>query len=128
MEAQLINILTKDINVFTNGSWCFPYLIVVPINTIVSGYLLGNMFGSVIIVCYVAMAALLFLQYSSNKTLANLQFENMQYTDQRIGMLKNIIRGIKQVKLRLQENEYITKVNNIRNDEMAIYGRYVTIK
>ena len=72
MEAQLINILTKDIEVFTNGSWCFPYLIVVPVNTIVSAFILGRMYGSVIIVCYAAMAALLLLQYFSNKILANL--------------------------------------------------------
>ena len=80
-EAQMINILTKDIETFTNGSWCFPYLIVVPVNTIASAVILGHMYGSVIIVCYAAMAFLLLLQYFSNKYLANLQYENMQYTD-----------------------------------------------
>jgi len=43
-------------------------------------------------------------------------------------MLKTIIRGIKQVKLRLQENEYVSKVNAIRTAEMRVYGRYVIIK
>jgi hypothetical protein len=35
-QAQLINILTKDIEVFVNGSWAFPYLVTVPINTLLS--------------------------------------------------------------------------------------------
>lgn len=106
-EAQMINTLTKDIEVFVNGSWCFPYLIVVPVNTISSAFILGNMYGSVILVCYLAMFLLLLLQYFSNKVLATLQYEKMQLTDQRIGLLKTVIRGIRQVKLRLQENEYI---------------------
>lgn len=60
-EAQIINILTKDIEVFVNGSWCFPYLLVVPLNVVVSAFILYSMYGAVIIICYVAMAALLAL-------------------------------------------------------------------
>jgi ABC-type siderophore export system fused ATPase/permease subunit len=75
-EAQIINILTKDIEVFTSGSWCFPYLIVVPVNTIVSAVILGKMYGSVVILCYLTMLALLALQYVSNKKLATLQYQN----------------------------------------------------
>ena len=73
-EAQIINILTKDIEVFTDGSWCFPYLIVVPVNTLCSAVILGKMYGPVVILCYLAMLALLALQYFSNKKLADLQF------------------------------------------------------
>ena len=57
----MINILTKDIEVFENGSWAFPYLIVVPINMLVSGIILGHMYGWVTILCYVVMAMLLAL-------------------------------------------------------------------
>jgi hypothetical protein len=49
-------------------------------------------------------------------------------TDQRIALISNIIKGIKQIKIRMQENKYIQKVNKIRNEEMAIYGKYVNIK
>lgn len=62
--------MTNDISVFTDGSWCFPYLIVVPINTIISAFILFDMYGKVIILCYVTMALLLLLQYWSNKKLA----------------------------------------------------------
>lgn len=120
--------LTKDIEIFTDGSWQFPYLIVVPVNTITSAIILGKMYGSIIILCYIMMAGLLALQYFSNKKLASLQFSRCQVTDERIGILQTIIRGIRQVKLRLQENEYIEKVNAIRTNEMQIYGKYVNIK
>jgi hypothetical protein len=42
-HAQLINILTKDIDVFVNGSWCYPYLMAVVVNTILSGVYLYSM-------------------------------------------------------------------------------------
>ena len=54
-----MNILTKDISVFVTGSWMFPYLVMVPLNTIISGTMLYLMFGPVVIVCYVGMFALL---------------------------------------------------------------------
>ena len=42
-HAQLINILTKDIEVFVNGSWQFPYVMAVAINILFSGAYLYNM-------------------------------------------------------------------------------------
>lgn len=62
------------------------------------------MFGSVVVLSYLMMAALLALQYISNKKLATLQFQNCQVTDQRIALILNIIQGIKQIKIRMQEN------------------------
>jgi len=71
-RGKILNILTKDIEVFVNGSWCYPYLVVVPLNTIISALFLFNMYGGVTVVCYLSMAALLLLQYLSNKKLATL--------------------------------------------------------
>lgn len=73
--------MTNDISVFTDGSWCFPYLIVVPINTVISGFILYDMYGKVIIMCYVTMALLLLLQYWSNKKLAQLNYDKKAQTD-----------------------------------------------
>jgi len=42
-KAKLLNILTKDVEVFVNGSWQFPYLVVVPINTVISAVILLSM-------------------------------------------------------------------------------------
>lgn len=60
-RAAILNILTKDIEAFVNGSWQFPYLVVVPVNTIISIIILYNMFGAVILVSYLAMVGLLAL-------------------------------------------------------------------
>ncbi len=35
-RAAILNILTKDSEAFVNGSWQFPYMVVVPVNTIIS--------------------------------------------------------------------------------------------
>lgn len=94
-EAQIINIMTNDISVFTDGSWCFPYLIVVPLNTIISAFILFEMYGKVVILCYVTMALLLVLQYWSNKKLAQLNYDKKAQTDKRIALVQNIIKGIK---------------------------------
>lgn len=42
-RAGISNILTKDIDAFVNGSWQFPYLVVVPINTLISIVILQSM-------------------------------------------------------------------------------------
>lgn len=120
--------LTKDIEVFTNGSWQFPYLIVVPVNLVVSACILISMYGPVVMISYVIMGGLLYLQYSSNKKLADLQFENCQVTDKRISLVSHVVKGIKQVKIGLQENTFIQKIKSVRDKEIAIYGTYVNIK
>ena len=67
--------MTKDIDIFVEGSYLFPYLFTVPFNTVISAIFLFNMFGAIIIVCYVIMAGLLVLQYFTNKYIATLQFK-----------------------------------------------------
>lgn len=57
--SLLMNILTKDVEVFVDGSWAYPYLIMVPVNTLISAILLYSMFGSLIAVCYIGMLILL---------------------------------------------------------------------
>ena len=42
-RAAILTILTKDIDAFVSGSWQFPYLVVVPVNTIISIFILYNM-------------------------------------------------------------------------------------
>lgn len=64
--------MTKDIDIFVDGSWQFPYLVTVPINTCLSAIFLFNMYGSVVIVCYISMAGLLVMQYLTNKYLAGV--------------------------------------------------------
>jgi len=71
-ELPYLICLTKDIEAFVNGSWCFPYLLVVPINTLVSAVILYNMFGFVILFSYSAMLGLLALQSVSNKKISQL--------------------------------------------------------
>jgi len=68
----VVNILTKDIEIFVNGSWQFPYLITVPVNTVISAVFLFSMYGPVVVICYIAMLFLLLIQYFSNKKLASL--------------------------------------------------------
>ena len=42
-RSAVLNILTKDIEAFVNGSWQFPYMVVVPINTVISMFILYSM-------------------------------------------------------------------------------------
>lgn len=60
-RAAILNILTKDSEAFVNGSWQFPYMVVVPVNTIISIVMLQQMFGYVILLSYIAMIGLLWL-------------------------------------------------------------------
>ena len=102
-KAQVVNVLTKDIEIFVNGSWCFAYLLTVPINTIVSAILLYSMFGYIIFVCYVMMALLLVMMNYTNKYTAKLQHSAMTTADTRLQFVSQIIRGIKTIKCRVLE-------------------------
>lgn len=70
--------------VFVNGSWAYPYLVAVVVNTILSGIYLYNMFGSIIVVCYVAMALLLALQYFTNDLISGLSYKAQKLADRRV--------------------------------------------
>mmetsp|Transcript_34218 Transcript_34218/g.33445 ORF Transcript_34218/g.33445 Transcript_34218/m.33445 type:complete len:230 (-) Transcript_34218:31-720(-) len=97
-RATILNILTKDVDVFTKGSWQFPYLVVVPINSLISAIILYSMYGAVILLCYVAMLLLLWFQQWSNKKLSLLQYNNLKKTDQRVNYLSQVIKAIKSIK------------------------------
>jgi|LauGreDrversion4_2_1035121.scaffolds.fasta_scaffold252860_1 hypothetical protein len=86
-----MNVLTKDLEVFVDGSWAYPYLVMVPVNTLVSGVLLYSMFGPVIVVCYLGMVALLALQICSNKVLARVLMRSLTFSDTRIQYLTSVI-------------------------------------
>ena len=64
--------MTKDIDFFVESAHLFPYLFTVPFNTAISAIFLFNMFGAIIIVCYLIMAGLLVMQYFTNKYIATL--------------------------------------------------------
>ena len=42
-KAQVVNVLTKDMEIFVRGSWQFPYLFTVPLNTVLSAVFLFHM-------------------------------------------------------------------------------------
>jgi hypothetical protein len=83
----VVNILTKDIEIFVTGSWQFPYLLTVPINTALSAAFLFSMFGTIVVVCYVAMGLLLLMQYYTNACIARLQYAALTTADKRIQLL-----------------------------------------
>ena len=64
--------MTKDIEIFVTGSWQFPYLLTVPINTAISATFLFDMFGWIVVVCYIAMGFLLLMEIYTNKYIAKL--------------------------------------------------------
>ena len=55
----MLNLFTKDIEALVDGSWQFPYLIIVPLNTVVSAIILFRMFGLVVVFSYFGMILLL---------------------------------------------------------------------
>lgn len=76
--------MTKDMVVFDDGSWQFPYLLTVPFNSLLSALILYSMYGYVILYCFLAMGLLLILQLVANNHLAKLLSKNFEFTDHRI--------------------------------------------
>lgn len=120
--------LTKDIDIFVNGSWQFPYLVTVPINTVLSAVFLFSMYGYVVVVCYLAMGGLLAMQCFTNKRIAKLQFASLTLADSRIQLLSQVVKGIKTVKCRLLESFFVHRIDKVREQELQAFSRYCDIK
>ena len=127
-KAQVVNILTKDIEIFVIGSWQFPYLLTVPINTCLSAAFLFSMFGWVVVVCYAAMGLLLLMQYYTNDYIAKLQYAALTSADRRIQLVAQIIKGIKAIKCRVLESLYVQRVDEARERELSAFSQYCNIK
>jgi ABC-type multidrug transport system fused ATPase/permease subunit len=127
-RAAILNILTKDSETFVTGSWQFPYLVVVPVNTLISICILYNMFGPIILLSYLAMIGLLVLQYWSNKWIADLQYALKKQTDSRIQLISQVLSGIRQIKCRVLEHVFAGKIGVVRAKEIQSFTSYVNIK
>ena len=102
-KAQVVYILTKDIDIFVNGSYMFPYLVTVPINTIISAIFLFSMYHYIVLVCYLAILLLLVMQYFTNKYIAKLLYKSLTLADKRIQFLSQLLKGIRTIKCRVLE-------------------------
>lgn len=82
----------------------------------------------VIIVCYVAMALLILLQYYTNDKISALRFTAMKLADKRIEFLSQIIKGIKTIKCRLLEYLFTQRIDATRKLELDAFSQYCDIK
>ena len=80
------------------------------------------------IVCYVSMGLLLLVQYYSNNYLATLQYDFLTIADSRVEFIAQLIRGIRAVKCRVLEEQYATRINDIRTREIQSFALYADIK
>jgi ABC-type bacteriocin/lantibiotic exporter with double-glycine peptidase domain len=123
-----MDIICKDTDCFVEGSWCYPYIVMVPINTIVSAVILQQMFGWQIWVCYAGIALLLALQIVVNKINALVYHKHMQRTDARLELLRNVIDGIRQIKVRCLESYFVERIREKRNEEISVFMTYCNIR
>ena len=57
-----------------------------------------------------------------------MQFENCSRTDKRISLISNILKGIKQIKMKMSEAVNLNAVKEVRAEEISTFGLYVNIK
>mmetsp|Transcript_47238 Transcript_47238/g.34532 ORF Transcript_47238/g.34532 Transcript_47238/m.34532 type:complete len:235 (+) Transcript_47238:127-831(+) len=86
------------------------------------------MYGPVILLCYVAMLLLIWLQQYSNKKLAALSYQNCKKTDQRINYLSQVVKAIRGIKCLALEKAFEQKIFKARTQELEIFTSYVNIK
>lgn len=127
-KAQVVNVMTKDIDIFVEGSWQFPYLMTVPVNTVLSAIFLFKMYGLVVIVCYFSMAGLLLMMYFTNKYMAKIQLTSKTKADTRIQLLSQVLKGIRTIKCRLLEPLYAQRIDHVRSQELSAFSRYCDVK
>jgi len=86
------------------------------------------MFGPAVFISYLGMIGLLGLQYFSNKKLKDLEIKFLKFSDERIRLVSQIIKGIRTIKVRVCEQFYYDKIAGIRTAEIKEFSNYCNIK
>lgn len=100
----------------------------VPINTALSAFILYDMFGWKIVVCYIGMIILLLIQIITNKINATFYKKHLVFTDKRMEYLRNVLSGIRQIKVRCLEPFFNSQLKEIRAREISIFTTYCDIR
>lgn len=126
--GYLINLLSNDVNRFDLGFIHTHYLWILPIQTTLITYLIYNQIGWAALV---GVAALLVqtmpVQTTLSRVLSRIRLRVALKTDERVGIMHEIVQGIQVIKMYAWEPFFRSTVLNARQHELqqVHYASYI---
>ena len=118
-EGSIINYLQTDITKLENATWAVKHIMVCCLNLILSIFMGIVFFKWIFLVLVVGMFALCWV----NSIIMKLWYVNenkwSKSVDQRLNLLKNVLRNLKSVKIEAMENVFLMKMNEKRAVEVT---------
>lgn len=115
----MLNLYTNDLKRLDIGFVYAHYLWILPIQTVLVGYLLWSQIGYAAIVGIVALLLLtLPVQLGLSSLTAKLRRKIAERTDTRVNLMKELIQAIQVIKMYVWEQAFQQKVKQARSNEI----------
>lgn len=122
-SGQLINLANTDVERIVNFSPSLYQFISLPLQLVITLYLLYVEVGIVFLAAVVFILSLIPLNRVICTKIGIYSTEMMKWKDKRIKLVTEILRGIRTIKMHFWENSFIEKVFKLRSNEVK-YLRY----
>ncbi|KAI2795848.1 Multidrug resistance-associated protein 7 [Blomia tropicalis] len=116
--GQLLNLANTDIERVVNFSPSLYQFISLPIQLVITLYLLYNEVGIIFLSAVFFILALIPLNRIICNKIGTYSQEMMKWKDRRIKMMSEVLRGIRTIKMHFWEQSFINRIQIFRTNEM----------
>ncbi|KAJ3366325.1 Multidrug resistance-associated protein 1, partial [Kappamyces sp. JEL0680] len=122
-DARIINLINQDIPMAINGS-DFLFGIITPIQIGLSCCLLYVLIGATALATIGVIVVIFIFSTWMGILVARFMVQYRESSDKRIGAIREMVQGIKVVKLRVMESQFYDKIAKARFVQLAILYKY----
>ncbi|KAI2811396.1 Multidrug resistance-associated protein 4 [Blomia tropicalis] len=117
--SYLVNMMTNDVRRFDEFAILFPYLFLVPIQTILILIISWIYIGPSCLATFSAFIILAYFLSILGKYIANLKTKSIAFTEKRLKILNEIFRYLRGIKIYTLEMKFISKIIEARRSEIS---------
>eukprot|EP00842_Homolaphlyctis_polyrhiza_P002191 jgi/Hompol1/2973/HPOL_006265-RA len=119
-EGKIINLIDVDANIVTGALASLFSLWSIPIQLVVSTYLLNGLIGVAVWGSLGAFVGVMIILSGMLAFFIKLQFKMLALNDQRIKLIRETLYGMKIVKYRSLEKVFTAAINVIRDKQLSV--------
>ncbi|KAH6911448.1 ATP-binding cassette transporter [Coprinopsis sp. MPI-PUGE-AT-0042] len=127
-KAQIINLMTTDVDRIGDFAWHFFSIIDGPLEIFIASVLLYSLLGVSSFFGLAVMLLLLPISHFAASTFVNVEENLMKARDERMALMNEILGAIRMLKFMAWERSFEKKVLKIRGKELKYQGRRYKIE
>ncbi|XP_076312443.1 ATP-binding cassette sub-family C member 4-like [Tachypleus tridentatus] len=117
--GHMVNLLSNDVNRFDQSTVFLPFLVVGPLQTIIAMTVLWQHLGPA---CLAGLSVILLyipFQSTMGKLFSELRMKAASITDERIHLMKEIVSGMRVIKMHIWEKHFADLIESSRRKEIC---------